>query len=372
MKKVLFLTNNLAGGGAERVLVNLVNNMDKNTYEVTLRVLINKGDNKYNLEPSIKYEYIFKRNFRGINYLHLLPSRYIYNKVAHGDFDVIIVYLHGVLTKIVSKAPKTQKAIAYLHADMTKSPFMKSFRNNKQIHKCFDSYDAIVSVSKSVQESFRKVTGISRKLYIKYNTFAVKEILNASNEPISSDIFEANSIKLCSVGKLDSVKGYDRLLRILKRLKDNQINFKLVIVGEGSERAGLERYINANNLEEQIVLVGYDKNPYKYISKCDLFVCSSYSEGFSSVVAECIILGVPVITTRCAGMSEILGDNNEYGVIVENDERSLYCGLKEIISNKEKLRYFAQKAKERSSFFNTQRSVREVEMLIDKVIDENS
>lgn len=133
--KILFLINNLAGGGAERVLVNLVNRLDPTRYEVTLRTLFNEGDNRKRLKPSVKYESVFEKSFRGVNVLGLLPGRFVYNLVAHGEFDVIVVYLHGVLTRIVSHAPEDQQTIAYLHADMKNSPFMKSFGSQKKIQE---------------------------------------------------------------------------------------------------------------------------------------------------------------------------------------------------------------------------------------------
>lgn len=366
-KNILFLINNLGGGGAERVLVNLVNNMDKSSYDITLRTLINQGENKKHLSDTVHYEYVFKKNFKGINYLHLLPKSYIYNKVAHGNFDVIVVYLHGVLTKIVCKAPKNQKTIAYLHANMVNSPFIRSFKSKENIAKCFNSYNAIVSVSKSVEDSFREVSGMNEKLHVIYNTFDVLAMKEKALET-TENVFPDNAfLKICSVGKLNRVKGYDRLISVLAKLKQEGFGFNLVLVGEGPERATLESLITKNKLEKNVNLVGHQENPYKYISQSDLFVSSSHSEGFSSVVAESIILGIPVLTTATSGMAEILGENNEYGIIAENSEEGLYSGLRKFLSEPELLSFYTEKAKERSSFFSTEKTVKDVEHLIENL-----
>src|SRR5690606_27495346 len=240
-KKVLFLINNLGGGGAERVLVNLVNNMDFTKFDVTVRTLIDKGENKQFLSSQVNYESVFKNGFRGINYLHLLPKKYIYNKIAHGNYDVIIVYLHGVLTKIIANAPKEQKTIAYLHANMTHSPFIKSFKTKDKIQNCFKTYNAIVSVSKSVEDSFKEVSGLNEKLHVIYNTFNVKKIIESSLESVETGIFEDNVLNIISVGKLNKVKGYDRLISVMGKLKNDGINFNLIIVGEGEEREKIGR-----------------------------------------------------------------------------------------------------------------------------------
>ena len=365
--KVLFLTINLGGGGAERVLVNLVNHMADDGYNITLRALVNYGLNRSLLSSKVRYEYVLKHSFRGMNYLYLLPHRWIYKTITHGEFDIIVVYLHGVLTKIVSYAPQKQKKIAYLHANMEQSPFMKSFRNSKAIQKCFYGYDRIISVSHEVQRSFIRKTGINdHRLMVLYNTFDVEDILGKAKEQIKTN---NHKYRLCSVGKLEDVKGYLRLSKIIKKLYDENIDLHLTIVGEGPQRNELEFFIRNNELENTISLIGFDSNPYKYIANSDLFVCSSYTEGFSSVVAESIILGVPVITTNCAGMQEMLG-NNEYGVITDNSDEALYEGLKRLLLEPELLSYYRTKAHERSVFFSPEQTVKAVERMLEEVINE--
>lgn len=369
--RVLFLSNNLSGGGAERVLVNLANCMAMGGYDITLRVLTNTGDNKKSLSDKVKYEFVFKKAFKGINYLHLLPHKWIYKKVAHGNFDVIVVYLHGVLTKIVAYAPEHQKTVAYLHANMEKSPFIKSLGSKENIQKCFQNYDRIVSVSQEVQDSFVRVSGINdESLVVKYNTFDVDKIKSLAKEPIDNLFKEKKGISICTVGKLETVKGHKRLLSIMKRLIDNNLFAQLTIVGDGPLRAELQDYIDNNNLNDFVYLVGFDSNPYKYVAKNNLFVCSSYSEGFSSVVAESLILGVPVVTTDCAGMREMLGSNNEYGIVTNNDEDSLYNALADIISNDKKLEKYRIAALERGKFFEPQQTVGSVERMLEEILNE--
>lgn len=367
--KVLFLINNLAGGGAERVLVNLVNAMDTSRYEVTLRTLFDEGHNRARLAPDVRYESVFARSFRGVNLLAKVPGRWVYNRVAGGDFDVIVVYLHGVLTKIVASAPSGQKTVAYLHANMKRSPFMKSFRTRRKIRECFQTYDAIVSVSKSVDASFREVSGLSDRLHVIYNTFDTTMIRDKAREPTGEGVIAgAPTINVCSVGKLVPVKGYDRLLSAARVLHAEGLEFKLLIVGDGEQRPVLQRYIDEHGLGAVVVLVGYDENPYKYMARCDLFVSSSYSEGFSSVVVESVVLGIPVLATDCSGMKEILGRTNEYGVVVKNSEAALLEGLRKLIRQPEIIADYRGKLASRAAQFEPEKSVADVEALLDSVM----
>lgn len=144
---------------------------------------------------------------------------------------------------------------------------------------------------------------------------------------------------------------------------DEDLKYDLIIVGDGPDREKLTKYINDNNLNNSVYLLGSKSNPYKYIKNSDLFVCSSRWEGFSTVISEAVILEKPVITTRVSGTEELFL-NNKYGLITENNEESLYEGLKNIITNKELYIYYKNKVKERSVFFEQEILVNRIEKII--------
>lgn len=370
-KNILFLINDLGGGGAEKVLVNLVNHMDKNKYDITVRTVMNRGVNRQFLSKEIHYDYVFKKPFRGIQILgKLLPKSYLYKKIAKGDFDVIVVYLQGFLTKIVCHAPKNQKTINYQHFYVDKPSFLNSFSSENKMLKCLNSYNAIVSVSNSVKESFERRTNIVEKSHVIYNTYDIKRIKELANQEINNSDLSNSYLNICAIGTLDKRKAFDKTIRSLAKIKEenNTVKFKLFILGEGPEQLYLENLIRKKGMENSVFLVGYTTNPYVYLKNCDLFVSSSEQEGFATVAVESIILGTPVLTTRTSGMTEILGENNEYGIVVENNEESLYLGLKNLLSKPELLKQYNYKAKERSQFFSTEKSVKDVENLIDEIL----
>lgn len=121
-------------------------------------------------------------------------------------------------------------------------------------------------------------------------------------------------------------------------------------MGVGSEEENIRLFAKNNGLENSITLLGYQTNPYKYIAKCDMLICASFAEGFSTAATEALILGVPVVTVEVSGMKEMLGDNNEYGIVTDNDEDALYNGIKKILSEDGMLKEYAERAKERESF----------------------
>lgn len=129
-------------------------------------------------------------------------------------------------------------------------------------------------------------------------------------------------------------------------------------------RAQLEKYIADNHMKQYVELLGYQLNPYKYMVKCDLFVCASYSEGFSTATTEALILGIPVCTVEVAGMKEMLGENNEYGIIVQNDEKALYKKIKLLVERKDLLEHYKKQAEKRGIMFSTEKTVAEVERML--------
>ena len=359
--KILFLINNLGNGGAEKVLVNLANALAYRGYDITIRTLVDEGSNKQYLSSSVKYEYIFKKYFKGVGRLHLLPHNWIYSKICYGSFDIIVAYLQGVITSIVSYGPKDQKKIAWLHTDMRKSAFIKELSTKNRIVDCYNCFDRIIAVSETVKSSFIEVSGISENVEVLYNTFDIDDIIMKSKQPCCL----GRGIRLCSVGKLEKVKGYLRLLSVFHKLVDiDHLDLSLTIVGEGSQRGELERYIAKNHLESRVKLVGFDTNPYKYIANSDAFVCSSFYEGFSSVVAESLILGIPVVSTDVSGAREMLGDS-EFGLVVENSDEGIYTGIKSELEN---LSYWKAKAEERSKFFSIDEVVGSTEKMLKSLL----
>ena len=171
---------------------------------------------------------------------------------------------------------------------------------------------------------------------------------------------------MCSVGRLVKEKGYDRLLEVHNRLIKESIEHTLWIIGDGVKKDELEKYIEENNLKDTVNLVGYQKNPYKYIKKSDIFVCSSRVEGLSSVLLEAAIIGKPIVTTDCPGAKEILGDDGQSALIVENSTEGLYLGMKTILEDIELMRKFQVNIKKRSKLFNLQEAIKQIEKIIDE------
>ena len=325
MMKILFLIPDLSVGGAEKVLVNLVNNLDQTKFDITVHTLFAGGVNEQFLKEGIKLKHTFKRVFRGNSQLFKLFSpQQLYRMFIKEPYDIVVSYLEGTVSRIASGCnDKNTKLVSWIHTKFeTQKDIYSPFRNEKESKKCYNSFDYTAYVSSNVATNFENMISLKNPTGVLYNTVESDRIIECSKEGVMVEI-DNNVVNLVSVGTLKEVKGYDRLLRIVKKLNYNDYKCHLYILGTGPLEESLKKYISENDLEETISLLGYDTNPYKYVSKCDLFVCSSHTEGFSTAATEALIVGTPVCTVEVSGMKEMLGENNEYGIVTENNEDAL-------------------------------------------------
>ena len=231
---------------------------------------------------------------------------------------------------------------------------------------CYKKFNKIVCVSTDVKFHFCHKTGITENVVVQLNPINIKEILEKSKEPIKEKMIH-NGIIICAVGRLAFEKGYDRLLKVHRKLLREHINNTIWIVGEGLERARLEEYIKDNKLEESVQLVGYTQNPYKYLKEADIFVCSSRIEGLSSTVIEAAVLDKPIITTLCSGMRDILGDDNTNALIVPNHTYNLYKGLKKLILDENLRKVFQENIKNTTQKFDINTVISSIDKLLDSL-----
>lgn len=364
MKKALFLIHDLGQGGAEKVLVNLVNNMDTTKFDITVMTLFDVGVNKQFLNENIRYKTVFKKMFRGNSHLmKLFTPKQLHKLFIKDKYDIEVAYLEGPCARIISGCPnKDTKLVSWVHREQrTMKCLSSSFRSIKETKECYSKFGKIICVSDYVMNDFNSILQLENKTNVLYNTNETDKIKKLSKEDVKLD---SNSIKLSGVGKLLDSKGFDRILRITKRLVDMNYPIHTYILGIGPKEKELKDYINRNNISNNVSLLGYQTNPYKYVANCDLFVCASYAEGFSTAATEALIVGTPVCTVKVSGMKEMLGENNEYGVVVDNDDEALYKAIKELLDNPQLLVHYKEKAVERGKYFSKEKTVKAVEEML--------
>ena len=375
MIKILFFIDSISGGGAEKVLRNLVNNMDQSKFEITVQTINDFGKIDTWLKDGIRYKTINKFKNRILNRLYQFWIRLcaelkiIYSLYIRDNYDIEVAYLECGPTKIIaSSTNKKAVKIAWVHCDLGKKEGVVDSIN--KIQKYYEKYDKIVCVSEEVQLGFQKLFGTKFKTIVENNVIDEEEVLSGASEQIEWDSKNGQK-RLLAVGRLVQQKNFTYLIDTCAKLKDADFSFQLIILGEGPERHKLEKQINELNIWDCIKLQGFCANPYPYMREADIIICSSLYEGISTVVQEALILGKPIVTTPCTGMEELLGES-EYGVIAENTQDGLYKALVRLFNSEELLDQYRYKAAIRGKFYWKKRIVHQTEQILINLVHEKT
>lgn len=366
-KKVLFFAVDMRRGGSEKVCTDLMNRLAPERYEIKLVQIFGGEYYESRLNKNITVTSVFSGFVRGVTRLLThLPAGILHRMlIKNKRYDVEIALGDGLPAKVVSgsKNPLSRK-IVWVHMDVMKRGWdLPDFHTPEGAEKIYGKFDEIVCVSEDCRRSFMRKFNCCSYVRTIYNIVPAEEIKEKAGA--EDTIMKRDSLNFVTVGRLEEQKGYLRLLRTAKRLLEDGFHFTLSLIGDGSQREELEQFIVKNRIEKNVFLLGYQENPYPYMARADAFVSSSLDEAFSTVMVESIVLGVPVLTTRCCGTEELLGQGNEYGIVVENNEEALYQGWKDLLEHPEKIVFYKQRALARALGFQPEESLREWEEVLE-------
>lgn len=370
MKKLFFLIPTLEGGGAEKVLVDLVNNLPKDKYDITVKTILNGGVFEKKLNPHIKYNSVINVRNKFIRKLlfyilsFIFPAKIAHKIIVRNKYNIEVAYLEGAQTKtIAASRNKNSKKIAFIHTDFSNNYLLsKVYKTSNDCLNSYKSFDEVVFVSNNAKVGFEKKIGKLSTGLVLHNVLDENAIINSSKEFIHD--IKPDKFHFVAVGSLTIQKGYDRLINAAVDLNKEKNNFEIWIIGEGDERRNLEELIIKENIKN-IKLLGYKENPYPFIFLSDMLICASRVEGYSTVVSEALILQTPVITTDCAGMNEIL-NHGEFGKIVENSTNGIYMGMKEILCSTDEYNKCLKMAMKGSVSFSKAKNISKYEELFDE------
>lgn len=341
MKKILFGITSLTLGGAERVLVDLANELSKK-YEVTIMTIYAKGELENQLSEKVKLKsleqksYLELSNFQkhfGMPLKILLEKSIIYKNKIKGDYDVEIAFLEGPITRLFSTKNVKTKKIAWIHNDISQvfGKGIKAKLKKNLDEKIYSKFETLVFVSKDNLKNFEKTyPDIKNNKEVIYNYINKAQVIEKAKEK-QKEKFDTKFINFVTVARLVPQKGIDRLIKVHSKLLKDGLFHNIYIIGDGPEKEKLQEIIKKENVDETFNLLGKKENPYPYIKNADYFCLLSQFEGYGMVLEEAKILGKPIIITNTAAREAV--ENYGNAKIVENTEQGIYDGIKEIIKN---------------------------------------
>lgn len=370
MIKILFFIETLKAGGAEKVMIDLVNHMDQMKFDITVQTVWPCNASKY-LVPGIRYKSMYASESKAnhLRYRAEAESGLAYRLHVKDDYDIECAYLEMGPTKVMSASTnKKAKKLAWIHCDLTKA-VADPQAYAKNTAPWYAKFDQIVCVSQSVKEQFDELFQNRFDSTVLYNVIDDAAIREKAFLPLP-DGAKKRRFTVLSVGRFSPPKKFKRLLQAHKRLLGEGLEHDLWILGDGPEREMLERYVAENGLTDSVWMPGFIENPYPFMREADLLACSSVYEGYSTFMTEGVILGKPIVTTDVSGMRELLGDS-EHGLIVENYDEAFYQGMKKMLSDAFLRSAYSEKADVRGKDFSAKKLTSNTEEYFKTLVGES-
>lgn len=356
-KKIIFVAQALWIGGIETALVNLINSLDYDKYDVTCLITQNYLDMAERLTKNCRLivsdrgslvtfneHYKFKRLYdileepqgatrfrrfiwRVLNVLFKaleahLYSLYIKEQMKSESFDTAVIYSDRV-AEITVKSIKADKLLMFYHHGAMR----------KEYHDCYGykKSEKVIAVSDNIAQKLKEYRKkYADKIITINNVIDMDIVAERSTEPVEEGLFPTDCFNIVSCGRLSKEKGFDLAVeacRLLTEKNNSTINW--VFIGDGPERENIEKQIAFYGLENHIKLIGMKKNPYPYIANADLFVQPSRVESFGLTIAEAMILGIPVLATETDGAKEVF-EIISNGLLCKISGEGIFKGIEEL------------------------------------------
>jgi len=340
--KICFTFNHLScSDGVARAAIGIANLLNREGHEITICPIFRcDKEAEALLRQGIKVQPVFRCYFQGMSRLiNILPRKLLHKMIFRDTYDYEVAFQFGISTKIVGNSKTNAKHYCWMHG----------YDTSMALRNYYLKMDKLICVSKCNAERLKRDLDTPLKIDFCYNPIDERFICKLGQEAIK--LQRGSETVFVSVGRHSWEKGYARLLDCVRRLKYEGYTFKLWLIGDGPEHKNLMNKSNELGLNDFVAFIGATSNPHAYTAKADLFVCSSYSEGYSTACTEAILLNVPVISTLVSGAKEIICDA-EAGMLVENIDEALYQGMKRILDHPELIQEWRNKLKETKKRFS--------------------
>lgn len=341
----------LGQGGAERVTVTLLKYFDRSKFDITLVLMKAKGDYIKDIPDDVE---LIDLKVKKLWFI-LLPLAKAIKQVKP---DIILSISGGTNAPavIARKLSGLHPRLLISERNILKIGELTAKRRVLIALKKFtySGADAILTVSEGVREDLIHSFNLPPDIITTtFNPIVSEALYEAANEPLNEKYLEVEKLGyILGVGRMVPQKNFELLIEAFKEIK-KKYRLKLVILGAGPHKLKLEAMVKENGLRDDVLMPGFDKNPFKWMSKCRVFVLSSNNEGLPGALIQAMACGAPVVSTDCpSGPSEIISGLSENGILIPmNDKVALVNALEKLLADRQKAALFATQGKQRAKKF---------------------
>ncbi len=326
-QRIVGVIHELTMGGAERMMVNILNHFLSNGDEVHLIIFKNIGTLKSLLDPAIAVHdleaiSIKKGISKCLKEIYKIEPNSVFTGIGH--LNIAIAPFIPLMKQLLPETQWISRETNIVSLQNQEEKYPKLF--DSLYRKVYKNFDVIIAQSEDMKRDLEiHYPKTSSKIVLINNPIDISKIEELADEPIDNRV-EDNQISLISVGTLRKRKRHDLLLKAFSLLP---INYTLMIVGSGAEENNLKALSRELNINSRIHFEGHQTNPYPYMKSANLSLLTSEHEGFPNVLLEANAVGTPIVAFACkGGVTEIIQEGIN-GFSVENGD--VYALAKTIV-----------------------------------------
>lgn len=373
--KILFRHRSMEMGGVEKVLLSLLNNLNRDLFEITVLLSIDQGELRNEIPSHVRKVFLakgkesFSKN-KFIQKLQLLLRRIKLEKLRKNpklidsnylknSYDIEIGMTYNDFEPILNSSNKNSKKIGWFHSEINHPKLQVLV---PKILEHFPQFDHMVYCSEKIKEMMHKDypnLNYPRESVI-INAIPIEEIKKKAAEKIT-DL--PKSPVFVSVGRLHTRKGYHKLVEVHAQLLKDGFEHSVLIIGDGEELPNLLTQQKILGVEKTFIFAGNKMNPYVYIKNADFFIMPSESEAWPLVIAEALILQTPIIATEVGDVGLMI-KHKKTGYLIDYKTQEIYDAMKEFLINKSLISDLKENLREIEKEFDNQKIFNEVEEMI--------
>lgn len=339
---LLFRHRSMEMGGVERLIVDLIENLPRDIFDITVLLTIHQGEFRNAFPNHVKVISMqpgredmshqpwlrslqLARRALTLWYYRTFPKA-LYRRFLNKNYDIEIAPGYTDFDAVLS-SPMPSRKIGWFHTDVGYDP------NRKRVLKRIESlqrFDWSIFGSRQTREVIKELYGIEYpKSSVIYNAIKIDEVRKKADAfPVDYNLHPVFS----SMGRLHSRKNYHTLMKVHKRLLDEGYSHSVAVIGGGGEMENLKKQALELGVQHTFLLLDTQINPYPYIKHSDYFVLPSESESYPLTIGEVMGLGIPVLSTNVGGIPEMI-DHLKDGYLVNPDEQAIYEGMKVFLTD---------------------------------------
>ncbi|WP_407403335.1 glycosyltransferase [Chryseobacterium sp.] len=372
--KVLFRHRSMEMGGVEKVVLSMLNNLNREKFEMTICLNINQGELRNEISTHVRKVFIadgkedlsknpllqkiqlVKRKLR-LEAAQKNPT--IAQKLLGEDYDVEIATTYAAFSSVLNSSNRLSKKIGWFHSDITLPKLQPLV---PKILEQIPQFDYFIFGSQQTKEIFVE-TYPNIKLpenQVILNAIPIEELKRKAKDFVPN---LPQKPVFCSVARLHSRKGFHKLMDAHAQLLREGFDHHIVIVGDGDEKENLKKQAAGLGVTESFEFFGSLMNPYPYVKNADFFILPSESEGWPLIIADTLILQKPIISTNVGGVPEMI-EHLKTGYLIDYETEQMYEAMKKFLTDKATVSTLQENLKNIEKQFDNQKIFDAVEQII--------